>query len=269
MLAPPNDNLPPHKGYLFIAMVSYRDEVDSRVRDAIETTQVSLSMQGWLSAKAQFGSADLCDARNVLVSHFHANPDYTHALLVDADVSWEPGTVERLLSYPVDFVLGAYPRRAEDQGFAVNTIPGPVQLIEPLTGNPNPKGIAKINGGPGGLMRLSRNVMDKLIEAHPDRWYHQPMVKPTEKAWNFFEFIIDMDRHARIGEDMNFCRLWRDTGGEVWVDPHLMLHHHGYKTYSGRFLDYLREIGRLDEPAALVKMPLSVAPDWDDKKKSN
>lgn len=63
MLAPPNDNLPPHKGYLFIAMVSYRDEVDSRVRDAIETTQISLSMQGWLSAKAQFGSADLCDAR--------------------------------------------------------------------------------------------------------------------------------------------------------------------------------------------------------------
>lgn len=234
------------KGHLFIALLSYKPEIDHRVTDAIEAAQHGLYAMGWVSTRVTFGSADLCDGRNVLVSQFHAVPHYTHILCVDADVSWAPGTIERLMSHPVDFVIGAYPRRAEGAGYAVRTIPGPVQCVDPVTGAPHPMGLAKVKAGPGGLMRLSRRVIDRLVEAHPDRWYAQPLVQGTGKALDLFRFAVE--NNERISEDMVFCRSWEALGETVWVDPHLMLHHHGNKSYSGKFIDHLREIGRLAEP---------------------
>jgi hypothetical protein len=53
----------------------------------------------------------------------------------------------------------------------------------------------------------------------------------------------------RVTEDINFCRLWRDIGGKVWVDPHLTLFHHGGKSYEGNLAQHLAEIGRMKEPS--------------------
>lgn len=243
-------------GHLFIAITSNRGEKPDAVTDAIEAAQHGLARMGWRSTRVTYGSADLEDSRNVLASEFHSGRDYTHALFLDDDLSWGPGSVERLVSHPVDFVLGAYPRRAEGEGYSVRTIPGPVECVDPTTGKPHPLGIAKVAGGPGGMMRLTRAVMARFVEAFPDRWYHQPNA-PSGRAYQFFEFdVID---HERISEDMNFCRIWRTLGGEVWVDPHLTLHHHGRKTYSGRFADHLRELGRLVEPEKVQRIPLVAA----------
>ena len=65
---------------------------------------------------------------------------------------------------------------------------------------------------------------------YADTWYHEPLVS-TGKAWSLFEFRI-IDR-GRWSEDLSFCRMWREIGGRVWVDPIISLHHHGRKTYSG------------------------------------
>jgi len=239
-------------GHLFIAVTSNRDSCDA-VRDAIEAAQHGLARIGWLSSRVTFGSADLEDARNCLIAQFHVTKEYTHILFVDDDVSWAPGAVERLVSHPVDFVLGAYPRRAEGEGYSIRTIPGPVECVDPSTGMPHPTGIAKIAGGPAGMMRLSRRAVDILVSADRDRWYAQPKVTGG-KAWQIWEFdVID---HERISEDMNLCRKWRALGGDVWVDPHLTLHHHGRKTYSGRFADHLREAGRLIEPSKVQKISI-------------
>jgi len=239
-------------GHLLIAIVSNRPKEDA-VTDAIEASQHALARIGWQSTRVTFGSADLEDARNILASQFYAVKDYTHCLFLDDDVSWGPGSVERLVSHPVDFVLGAYPRRAEGEGYSIKTIPGLVECVDPSTGKPHAQGIAKIAGGPAGMMRVSRRVIERMVEASPDRWYHQPKVTGG-KAYELFEFdVID---HERISEDMNFCRRWRELGGDVWVDPHLIMHHHGKKTYSGRFVDHLRELGRLVEPEKVKKISL-------------
>ncbi len=174
--------------------------------------------------------------------------------MVDADVSWEPGAALRLMSHPVDLVLGAYPKRSEGEGYPIRKLPGPVECVNPVTGQYHPNGLAKIAGGPAGLMRISRACIEKMITAHADTWYGQPQVENLRKAWNLFEFsVID---HERISEDMNFCRKWREIGGEVWVDPHLKLHHHGDKTYSGCFAEHLRELSMLAEPDTILKIAI-------------
>lgn len=249
MMSPPEI-----RGHLFIALLSYRPEINYHVMESIEACVGPLAMMGWRSQRIlNLGSADLCDSRNILVSQFLAMPEYTHILLVDGDVSWEPGTVERMVSHPVDLVLGAYRKRADPEEFPVRMLSERVEFIDPATGTPHPKGICKIAGGPAGLMRISRACLQQMVSARPGRWYHQPKVS-TKRAWDLFEFtVINNSRHS---EDMNFCRQWREMGGDVWLDPHLKLHHHGDKTYSGCFADHLRQLGRTSEPGKVVRMPL-------------
>lgn len=240
------------RGHVLIALASNR-LIEPEVTDAIEAAQHGLMRHGWRSTRLSFGSADLEDARNVLTAQFYATPHYTHLLCVDDDVSWEPGSVERMMLHPVDFVLGAYPRRAEGEGFSLRTFPGAIECIDPTTGNYHPHGLFKVSGGPAGMMRLSREAVSRLVEAQADDWYHQPKVEGG-KAWALWEFdVIDRER---ISEDMNLCRKWRELGGDVWCDPHLVLHHHGRKRYSGRLADHLRELGRLIEPEKIQKVAI-------------
>lgn len=243
------------RGHLMIAITSNRPAEDA-VRDAVEAAQHGLFMAGWVSTRVTFGSADLEDARNCLISQFHVSKQFDKVLFLDDDVSWSPGAVERLVSHPVDFVFGAYPRRAEGEGFSVRTFPGPIECVDPATGAPHPRGLIKVAGGPAGMMMLSRAAVTKLVEAQADDWYHQPKVEGG-KAWNIWEF--DTIDHERIAEDMNLCRKWRALGGDVWCDPHITLHHHGKKTYSGQFLQHLREIGRLVEPGKVQRIELTAA----------
>lgn len=228
-------------GHLMIGIVNIDNKPDVRMTEAVEEACMSLSRYGWnITQRKAFGSSDLEDSRNQIGAEFYANRQFTQALLVDGDVSWEPGTVERLLMHPVDFVLGAYPKRSDGEGYPIRKLPGPVECVNPITGEPHPYGIAKIAAGPAGLLRISRASIDRLVEANADSWYGQPKVT-GKKAWQLFEFTVE--DHERYSEDMNFCRKWRAIGGEVWCDPHLTLHHHGDKTYSGRFADHLKELG--------------------------
>jgi hypothetical protein len=88
-----------------------------------------------------------------------------------------------------------------------------------------------------------------MVEAFGDLWYEDVRV-PGGKAWNLFEFPVI--NHKRRGEDIYFCQRFSSIGGEIWTDPHLTLHHHGDKTYSGRFADYVRQVAALEkaEPTA-------------------
>lgn len=254
MNAPANMNRQ-FRGHIFISVITYAHEVDFRVRDSVEAACFGLSARGWLVTPAtKLASADLENERNALVAEFYtAKENFTKAVFVDSDVSCDAGSIERLVEHPVDLVLGAYPLRAEGGRYPIRKLPGPIEFVNPLNGQYHPNGIAKIAGGPGGMMCVSRNCISRMLE-HPeirDRWYGQQQVT-GKKAWPLFEFdIID---HERISEDMNFCRRWRELGGDVWVDPHLILHHHGRKTYSGRFADHLKDLGLAVDPGKIEKV---------------
>jgi hypothetical protein len=247
--------MPEPKGKLLITIVAYKKEIDYRVTESIQMALYPLAMQGWQSQlMIGGGSADVAGCRNTQLACTYMAKPITHMLFVDADVSWEPGSVERLVSHDVDLILGAYPRRQTDAGYAVRALPGEAHLVNPHSGNPDPNGIIEIAGGPAGFMLISRNCMEKMIKAYADRWYADPLV-PGGKAWNLFEFAIR--DHERYGEDLNFCWLFRQIGGKVWCDPNLNLHHHGDTTFSGNFAEHLRKGGRMGLFGKVLKMPLA------------
>ena len=67
---------------------------------------VTLSMLGY--------DALISRARSTLVAAFLDNLEATHLLFVDADISFEPQRVERLLKFNRDFTGALYPIKAID-----------------------------------------------------------------------------------------------------------------------------------------------------------
>lgn len=259
MNAPANMNTRQFRGKVLLAVITYTFNVDYRVRDSVEAACFGLAARGWLPMPVtKKASADLEDGRNTLAAEFVMSKErFDKAVFIDADVSCDAGTIERLVDHPVDLVLGSYRLRSDEgvnQGrYALRKLPGPMECVDPTTGNPHPMGIAKIAGGPAGMMCLSRACVEKMIHHHDNQWYGAPFVTGN-KAWPLFEFdVID---HERISEDMNFCRKWRAMGGDVWLDPHLTLHHHGDKTYSGCIADHLRDLDAVIDGERIAKVPM-------------
>ena len=245
------------KGHVLMATLNYKPELHHQVNDSLESAFWSLHINGGWRATRTFliGSADICESRNRFITQFWKREEFTHALFHDGDVSWEPGTVERMLSHELDMVLGAYPKRGDGEGFPVKFLDTETpHMVDPKTGESKSEGgLIRIKGGGAGCLLISRAVVTKMVEAYPDLWYHYPNVVGG-KALSFFEFAV-LD-HKRTSEDINFCRLWREIGGTVWCDPWLKLNHHGDKTWSGRFVDELRMMmGPQERSEKIIRVP--------------
>jgi hypothetical protein len=75
---------------------------------------VSLSMLGY--------DALISRARSTLVAAFLDNPAATHLLFVDADISFKPQQVERLLRFDKDFTGALYPLKSIDWNSSRNAV---------------------------------------------------------------------------------------------------------------------------------------------------
>ena len=228
---------------LLIAIVAHKPTVDLRFMDSVMQAIPSLIQFGWKPRLASvIGNSDLAGARNRLFALGYVGK-FDKMILIDTDMSWEAGTIERLLMHPVDIVGGTYRKKQIVEEFTVRTIPGPCRFVDPDTDESAPYGILEVSAIATGLMCISRDCIETLVEAHADKWYNDDDAEGG-KAWNVFEFSVT--DHERTGEDFHFCDLWRATGGKVWADPFLLIHHHGEATYSGKFADHLKAVGRLE-----------------------
>ena len=176
------------------------------------------------------GNAMIGDGRGLMVSKF-LESDGTHLVFVDWDVVWEAGALVRLVDHPVDFVAGLYPQRKDPINFCCqwDTSKSEIELSE--------DGLIEVYGVPAGFMRLSRAMLERMIEAFPDTQFHCDQA-PGKTAYDLFgAYRVGK---IKFGEDYSFCRRWRDIGGKVWVDPEIHMGHVGYKTFMGHVGEWLK-----------------------------
>ena len=102
MNAPANLNTPQFRGKILLAVISYRYELDFRVRDSIEAACFGLAARNWLPVPTtKKANADLEHGRNTLAAEFAMSKEkFDKAVFVDGDVSCDPGTIERLVEHP-------------------------------------------------------------------------------------------------------------------------------------------------------------------------
>lgn len=160
----------------------------------------------------------ICTARDQLC-HAFLESDCDKLVFVDADVSWEPGSLLKLASHPVDFVGGAYRFRSEPEAYPVSWIEGEL-WADPQTG------LLEVKVVPAGFLALSRKALEGIRAQHPGRTY------PRGGA-EFHAFFWSPPGGTEEGP---FCDDWRAAGGQVWLDPELTLTHDGYTGNIGRWL---------------------------------
>lgn len=153
-------------------------------------------------------------SRNICAAHFMAS-SCDMMLFIDADMSWEPSAIKRLISHDLPLVGGAYPRR-DGRAFALNKWHG--KLSDPYVP-------CDMIGT--GFMMMKREVLQALIDGGEAQkiWDDAAGAAVNEHIHRWFYIGLHTgDRD--LGEDYTFCRNYERVGGKVYIDPHVTLSHH-------------------------------------------
>ena len=225
---------------VLIATPVYRDVSPMFTKSAIETTSVLTALGIAHDFQFLIGMSKIHVARNLLADKFLAS-GLTDLLFVDADMSWNPLDVVRLLATDKP-LIGAVGRKKTDKpdsewhSWCLNLIPGTEEnLRQDFSGN-----IEVLSVGTG-FMLINRKVFKVLANAHPE-WRRRslPGDAKTPTTWytKFFadDDVVDEETGDvdEFGEDISFCLRWRALGGEVWIAPDIELGHHGSHDYRGK-----------------------------------
>ena len=207
---------------------------------------VSLSMLGY--------DALISRARSTLVAAFLDNPAATHLLFVDADISFEPQQVERLLRFDKDFTGALYPLKSIDWDFipqrCVERGESVQQAALSYVGTFCNEAERKQEGdfvtgiyAGGGFQLLRRNALERMIAAYPGTHFSRVHSLPMSGArresvqssnlFALFDCIIDPETGTYLSEDYSFCLRWRRIDGEIWIDAASKLTHSGPYEFVG------------------------------------
>lgn len=161
--------------------------------------------------------------------------DFTHLLFIDADTEFRPEDIIKLLAADKDLIAAAYRKKNDRDEYAISFLPDAGEHLDQCPES----GAVKIARAGTGFMMIKRGVFEQLSEAMPEVHYtdHSALSGPREMN-AFFEIRIIDGR--QWSEDFVFCERWRAIGGDVWLDPYIVLGHWGPHVWRGSILDHLR-----------------------------
>lgn len=167
----------------------------------------------------EIGCSLIGHARNKIAKRFLDTKEADTLVFVDADISWSGGALAALAMRPEDVIGGTYRAKSDEEKFHVR---GPVEMDGLLY---------QVSGLPGGFLKVTRDAFER-IEAVD---YLSGNVTLTDY------FPTGVKDGCFWGEDYGFCRLWREAGGAVWLDPSIRLKHwDGARNYAGDPAEWLK-----------------------------
>ena len=211
-------------------------------------------------------------ARNNLVARAMANKKMTHILFIDADITWEPTSILKLLIADKSIVGGVYPLKHYHWDKLVNDPLNPYKsdiiqswlktknssqlngIIDDetfiqnklLTYNINYLGnylsidenLAKVKHTATGFMMIQRSTIQNMMKAFPSTKYVDDVhfLKPEENEFAYALFDCGVEEGHYYSEDWLFCHRWTKMGGEIFIDVSISLNHTGIEDYKGSYI---------------------------------
>lgn len=207
---------------------------------------------------------DLVRIRNLALTYWYDRTDATHLLCVDADMSFEPHVVRRMLDFDQPLVGGVYPTRSRPTTGDQRKFVGSFLQDE----YPDAAGFMKVRGIGGGLMLIRRDCIDRLLEHDPslsddrsrEQVIHGDLMKEMglDRVITAFSYLTvhQGDVTREFGEDLSFCERARQAGMEVWGNVGDPLGHLGIHEWYGC-------LGKQVQPTNEVRSePLGENPVW-------
>jgi hypothetical protein len=197
------------------------------------------------------GDSLITRSRNKLVATFLDMPQATHLMFIDADISFHPEDIHRMLKFDHDVVAGMYPVKNFDWAQVKRKMSAEMpedKLAESglhFVGLPCPEKdrehregfVTGIYAGTG-FMLMRRSCLERMVLAYPQTKYDvahvYPMpAVPSQNQYALFDCMIEPGTNIYLSEDFTFCRRWRDIGGKIWLDPQSRLTHYGTFRFQG------------------------------------
>tara|TARA_R100000426_G_scaffold87243_1_gene70975 strand:+ start:2037 stop:2858 length:822 start_codon:yes stop_codon:yes gene_type:complete len=204
-------------------------------------------------------SSLVTQGRNLCVSGFMES-DATHLLFVDSDIDFSPESIFKMLSADKDVISIPYPLKTMAWDKAWEQIKnGRIKSSEDLQykalytypmkvpDDNNIKidnGIIEVTHSPTGCMLIKRSVIEKMIQAYPEKEIVQNTVINGQLMkrpflYNFFDTWFDPETKTYTGEDFAFCKRWKDLGGKCHALITEKITHVGEHQYRASFGDEL------------------------------
>jgi hypothetical protein len=163
--------------------------------------------------------------KNVISNHFLKETSCTHLFIIDSDMQWTPDSFMRVLERDVDIVGGNYPcKNAYDKWAGTTLFENGKRVIE--------NGLVEAVTIPGGFIKISRKVFDRLIELKKEKWRHG-----DEEYWDFWSHIKIGDQE--LGDDVAFCKRCSDVGFRLWLEPDCTITHYGFNGWNENYKNFL------------------------------
>jgi len=163
-------------------------------------------------------------ARNTILSEFHARPEFTHLLFLDADVLLPPAGLHRMIESGRDVIGAAVALKGRNaDGTRIFNVgkargeDGPHYCVERI--------------GTAALL-LSRKAVDALVaDASKDgriyATHHQIRGMTMRASVHYDVFRTGVVDDEYLSEDFWVCRQLRILGFEIYLDPTIVTRHSG------------------------------------------
>ena len=180
-------------------------------------------------------------ARNASAAEFLSG-DHTHLLFIDADISFEPTDVDKLLEPDKDVVCSPYPKKY----IKYESAKGGKELVDFAVSGKFAKisdNLYEIESVATGFLLIKRNVFQQMILKYPKIEYINDIdgYGQGRKMWNFFNVGVNPLNKNYDSEDWGFCTAWRNIGGKVYARSDISLGHWGWHQFKGNFNKWISE----------------------------
>jgi len=211
-------------------------------------------------------------ARNNLIAKAMSNPKTTHIMFIDADITWNPDDIIKLLISNKDLCGGVYPLKKYNWGRLIESKSGEKDTevlskwIEKkdrsifknmisdkeyiqhqmLSYNLNyvenkvviKDNMTEVRHIATGFMMMKRNVIHRMANGFPYTKYTDDIgfLNGDENDFAYALFDCGVENNHYLSEDWMFCERWRKLGGSIYVDVTINLIHTGTEQYNGCYL---------------------------------
>lgn len=121
------------------------------------------------------------------------------------------------------------PIKQAREAFPVDPVKNPRQRFD---------GLQEVKHGPTGFIRIRRDVFAKLLKT--GKVPHIVDIGPSGGKRGEYDVYFDTrsEGTAWIGEDVAFCRMAREAGIKVWLDPDITFTHAGPWHWVGNYREH-------------------------------
>jgi hypothetical protein len=211
-------------------------------------------------------------ARNNLVARAMSDPNMTHIFFIDADISWDPIDILKLMIANKQLIGGIYPLKHYNWQNLIKDTKNPqnTNIVKSLLEKKNnsqfknlisdesmiqhnllkynvnylsstlniEQNLTKVKHLATGFMMIQRNLIEKMSRAFPSTKYVDDVnfLRPHENEFAYALFDCGVEEGHYFSEDWLFCHRWTKMGGDIWIDVSINLTHTGIEDYQGSYL---------------------------------